>query len=153
MKKSFSIIEIIVVILILTIISSVALNKYFTTLEKSNYLKIKSEVAMINNALSSLYSNQVLSNNSIFILEQLDDAMIETEDETLFNGHNEYVLLDYVILSTTSEKMKLGFWIKLSQTKYKAYLSKTKSVTFNFDMENGTFFCDESDDVCKELSL
>lgn len=153
MKKSFSLLEIIVTITIISIISLFAINKYFHSLESSNYLKIKSEVALINNALNQLYSNQVLLGNSSFYLNQLDNAQINISDESLFTGYNEYILLDYLILSTSSEEKKLGYWIKESQTKYKTYLTKEKSVVFIFDTSNGTFYCDETDNICKELSL
>lgn len=151
MKKSFSILEIIFIIVIVGIISTYAINKYFNSLEKANFLKIKSELILINNAMNQLYSNQILLGNNSFIIERLDEASVNSSDETLFNGYNEFVLLDELVLSTNEDKKKLGFWIKLSDTKYKVYFSKEKFLEFYLDSENILFSCDKSLDLCKEL--
>lgn len=153
MKKAFSLVEIIVVILIIGLISSFAINKIFSSIEKSNELKIKSEVALVNEAINRVYSNQVLLGNTEFHLERLDDASINGVGESLFIGYDEYILLDDVILSTSLEKRELGKWIKTSQTNYKVYLTKEKVLEFVFDSNEALFSCDENDEVCKEFML
>lgn len=151
MKKSFSIIEIIFALVIIGIISSYAINKYFDSLEKANFLKIKSEVTLINNAINQLYSNQTLLGNNSFVVERLDEASINSDGETLFNGYNEFILLDELILSTTEEKKKLGFWIKVSDIEYKVYFSKESFLEFYLDSENILFSCDKSLSLCRKL--
>ncbi|ADG93053.1 conserved hypothetical protein [Arcobacter nitrofigilis DSM 7299] len=151
MKKAFSLLEIIVVVLIVGLLGAFAINKYFYSVDKSNQFKIKSEVALINEAITRTYSNQVLLGNSTFTLDRLDDASINTASESLFIGYNEYILLDIVILSTSEDKKELGKWIKTSQTSYKVYLSKDKAITFKFDNDEGTFACKKSDEICKEF--
>ncbi len=151
MKKSFSIIEIIFTIVIIAIISSFALNKYFHHIEKVNFVKIKSEVSLINNAINQLYSNQTLLGNNNFIIERLDEALVDVPNETLFNGYNEFILLDEVILSTSEEKKELGQWIKLSNSEYKVYFSKDKFLSFYLDSENMTFACDRNENLCIEF--
>lgn len=151
MKKSFSIIEIIFALVIIGIISSYAINKYFDSLEKANFLKIKSEVTLINNAINQLYSNQTLLGNNSFVVERLDEASINSDGETLFNGYNEFILLDELILSTSEEKKKLGFWIKVSDIEYKVYFSKESFLEFYLDSENILFSCDKSLSLCRKL--
>lgn len=153
MKKAFSILEIIIAILIVGLLGSFAITKFFHSIEKSNEFKIKSEVALINEAIGKVYSNQVLMGNSNFILERLDDASINGLGESLFIGYDEFVLLDEVILSTTLEKKELGKWIKLSSTNYKVYFTKEKVLEFVFDPNEALFSCDENDVVCKEFML
>lgn len=153
MKKAFSLVEIIVVILIVGLIGTFAINKFFNYIEKSNEFKIKSEVALINEAINRVYSSQVLLGNSNFILERLDDASINGIDESLFIGYDEYILLDEVVLSTSLEKKELVKWIKISQTKYKVYLTKDKVLNFVFDKDEALFSCDKNDVVCKEFML
>ncbi|WP_375723461.1 type II secretion system GspH family protein [Arcobacter sp. KX21116] len=153
MKKAFSLLEIIVVVLIVGLLGAFAINKFFYSIDKSNNFKIKSDVALINNAINKTYSNQVLLGNSTFTLDRLDDASINIAGESLFVGYNEYILLDVVILSSSEDKKEIGKWIKTSQTTYKAYLSKDKVITFEFDNNKGTFACKKSDEVCKEFML
>lgn len=153
MKKSFSIIEIIFSIVIISIISTFAINKYFIHIEKSYFLKIKSELALINNGINQLYSNQTLLGNDSFNLDKLDEASIDTPKETLFNGFDEYIILDELIISTSESEKKFAHWIKVSNSEYKVYFSKDESLSFYLDSENITFNCDESIDLCKELYL
>ncbi len=153
MKNAFSLLEIIVVVLIVGLLGTFAINKFFYSIDKSNKLKIKSEVALINNAINRVYSDQVLLGNSTFTLDRLDDASINTAGDSLFIGYNEYILLDVVIISTSEDKKELAKWIKTSDTSYKTYLSKDVSITFEFDKNKGTFACKKSNKVCKELML
>lgn len=153
MKKAFSLVEIIIVILIVGLIGTFAINKFFNYIEKSNEFKIKSEVALINEAINRVYSNQILYGNSSFILERLDDASVNGVGESLFMGYDEYVLLDEVILSTSLEKKELARWIKISQTQYKVYLTKDKVLDFIFDKDEALFSCNKNDDFCKEFML
>lgn len=153
MKKAFSLVEIIFVILIVGLIGTFAISKFFNYIEKSNEFKIKSEVALINEAINRVYSGQILLGNSGFVLERLDDASINGIDESLFMGYDEYVLLDEVILSTSLEKKELAKWIKSSQISYKVYLTKDKLLNFVFDKDEALFSCDKNDELCKEFML
>jgi prepilin-type N-terminal cleavage/methylation domain-containing protein len=153
MKRAFSLIEIIVSILIIGLLGTFAITKFFNSIDKSNELKIKSEVALINEAINRVYSNQILLGNSNFVLERLDDASINIAKESLFMGYEEYVLLDTVILSSSSDKKELGKWIKVSDTNYRVYLTKEKVLDFVFDRNEALFSCDGKDDFCKEFML
>lgn len=151
MKKAFSLFEIIFVILIISIISSVAYQKIFSVVEKANYTKIKSEIVLINNAIANVYSSLVLTGVENFKLEQLDNANLNSAGESLFNGFEEFVLVDDVILSASEDEKKIGYWIKLSNSEYKIYLSTEEFLIFKFDSDKGYFSCDEKVDLCKEL--
>ncbi|WP_419768802.1 type II secretion system protein [Arcobacter sp.] len=151
MKKAFSLLEIIIVVLIVGLLGTFAINKLFYSIGKSNIFKIKSEVILINNAINKLYSDQVLLANSSFTLDRLDDASSNTSGESLFIGYNEYILLDIVILSSSDNNKEIGKWIKSSETTYKTYISKDKLITFEFDRDEGTFSCKKSDETCKEF--
>lgn len=153
MKKSFSILEIIFAIVIIVVISSFAINKYLDYTKQANFLKIKSELALINSAINQLYANQTLLGNDNFILNRLDDADINTKEQNLFNGYEEYILLDEAILSTNENDRKLGYWIKLSNSEYRVYFTKDNYVDFYFDNEKNLFSCDENTPLCKELQL
>lgn len=149
MKRAFSLFEIILFILIVSIISTIAYQKFFNVLEKVNLSQIKAEIVLINNSINQLKSSQLMLDNSGFIVEKLDEAPSDMENFTLFNGYDEYVLLDTPIISTSETEKKIGFWIKVSNSKYKVYLSKDDFVEFNFDGEK--FFCNEEIDFCKEI--
>ncbi|WP_419764584.1 MAG: prepilin-type N-terminal cleavage/methylation domain-containing protein [Arcobacter sp.] len=153
MKRAFSLVEIIITILIIGLIGTFAITKLFNSIDKSNELKIKSEVALVNEAINRVYSSQILLANSNFFLERLDDASINSANESLFIGYEEYILLDTVILSSSLDKKELGKWIKVSNTNYRVYLTKEKVLDFVFDTDEALFSCDKKDDACKEFML
>lgn len=153
MKKAFSLFELIFVLVIVSVVSTIAYNKFFNTIDSANLTKVKAEVALINSAINRLQSNQIMLSNEDFYFEKLDNANIDTKGETLFNGFEEYVLLDTLIISTSSEEKKIGSWIKLSNTKYEIFLNETQSLTFQFDIDDLKFSCDETKDLCKEIYL
>lgn len=153
MKKSFSLLEIIVVIVIVSILSTIAFIKFFDSINSANITKVKSEVAMINKALSKLYSKQILFGNTDFVIESLDEAENELKNERLFGGYDEFVLLDYDILATSNEEKKIASWLKISSLKYRVFFENDKSVDFIFDKDKGSFSCDKDNDICKKLEL
>jgi prepilin-type N-terminal cleavage/methylation domain-containing protein len=153
MKKAFSLLEIIFVILIVGLLGAFAINKFFYSIDKSNMFKIKSEVALINEGINRVNNDQILLGNSNFTLDRLDDAPTNSEGESLFIGYDQYILLDIPILSTSEYKKNIGKWIKTSQTTYKVYIKKDQALNFKYKREKGTFSCEKGDAICKEFML
>lgn len=152
MKKAFSLLELIFVISILSIITYFVISSSFSTLEKANLVKVKSEISLIRYAIEEKFTNSLLKDESEKYIEFLDDADINTSNETLFDGYNENILLDPIIFSSTKEKKTLGKWIKIEKRKYRVYLSSKDYVDFIYDNQKGTFNCSFFTTVCKELN-
>ena len=140
MKKGFSLVEIIFVLLILAIITTVAVSKFETTLDKANISKIKSDVLQIRSAIN-LYKNKLILKNQNESLDTLDD-----NDKMLFN-----IILDTPIIA--SNETKTAQWSKLSTTKYKVYIDTSNFVEFQYDTSTSIFDCDIDIQLCKELEL
>ena len=63
MKKAFSLIEVIFVISLIGIISSVAISKFNTTINQTNIIKLKSDILNIQTKLNDIKTNSILNNS------------------------------------------------------------------------------------------
>jgi len=137
--KSFSLLEIIFAIAIISIIAIVAIPKLGNNLNKANTIKIKSDILLIREGLNRYKNSSILSNNNTK-LESLED-----DNELLFNK-----ILSYPIPSSSTNKST--HWNKLSNSKYIVWIDTDTSLEFNYNKSNYTFDCNKKDKNCKEFS-
>lgn len=142
MKKAFSLFEIIIAVVIISIISSYFLFKSEDSLEYSNKIKIKSDVALIRSSIQKQKTSKVLLNQDIIL--KLDDEPINEEGSSLFQA-----VLDIPLISTSTLKKELGKWIKVSSNEYEIYLNSQVSLKFKF--ESSGFNCQNDIEICKEF--
>lgn len=135
--------EIIIAIVLLAIITSFAIPKFNTITYNSNISILKSEVSLVQNALSEQKSKNILLSNGDKIIK-LDDASINKKDEKLFSN-----IIDFSIISTDSNERKAGKWAKLSQKSYEFFLSNAKSISFS--LEDEKIICKSDEEICKEI--
>ncbi|MEA3354249.1 MAG: type II secretion system protein [Campylobacterota bacterium] len=138
MKKSFSLIEVIFVIAIIALIAVVAVPKFGSSIDKTNLVKIRADIAFIREALLS-YKNKMILSNEYNEIESLD-----SEEGQLFGKILKYPL-------DTSDTPKTGSWKKISNSSYFVYVDNDTSVEFIYDKENFTFDCDFDKPYCEEL--
>jgi len=124
MKKAFSLIEVIFVISLIGIISSVAISNFSQTINQTNIIKLKSDILNIQTKLNDIKTNSILSNN-------------------LNNTKNNNLDLSSLILNN-------NLWQKISDTIYTAKLNNDTSVTFIYNTDDLTFDCDKKDDYCSK---
>ncbi len=151
MKKSFTLLEIIVVIILISIISLIAFPKLFLNLTDTSYTIIKSDVALIRSAIVHNRNQNIISGKGEAYMQYLDNAKTNIEGEQLFIGMNDESILKYPIISTSKEIHKIGKWIKTSNNHYEIYIDKYESVEFIYDSTEGTFDCDYKEELCKDL--
>lgn len=141
--KAFSLLEISIVIILIAIIFAFAIPKYQQISTNSNLVKLKSQYALILNALNEYKSKNILLGNSDEI-SSLDDAVVNKKDELLFTK-----VIDFNIYSTSSTISKVGSWLKNTQVNYTFLLSDSKKV--DFLLEESNFKCVSSVDICSEV--
>ena len=148
MKKAFTIIELIFVIVILGILSAVALPKFATTKNLADVSKARSDVAAIRSSILTERQSQLIKGNII-------DPYIPklSENSTLFTGVGVRKLLRYGIVEGSTD----GKW-SADDTGYKKYTfhSDSKTISFEYDSSDGTFNCithNTGDDlvICKKI--
>ena len=141
--KGFSLLELIIAIILIVLITSFAIPKYNAITYNSNLSILKSDLSLIQNAITqSKTKNILLSNNEK--IEKLDDISSDKISEKLFTN-----VIDFSILSTDSNEKKAGKWSKISDKSYEFYLSSSKSISFSFEDEK--LVCKSEEDICKEI--
>jgi len=58
-------------------------------------------------------------------------------------------VINYSVISTSSNEKQSGKWIKISDKSYQFYLSSSKVIGFLF--ENEKIICNSEYEICKEL--
>lgn len=142
MKKAFSLFEIIIVIVIISLISTFLIIKTSSSIEFTNKTSVKADIAQIRSAISKVDSKNILLDTNK--ITKLDDSNTEEENSLLFSN-----VLENAKLSTTSSKKEIGKWIKSSSNKYKVFISNTEYLEFEFI--NSSFKCLSEIDLCKEF--
>lgn len=141
--KGFSLLELIIAIILIVLITSFAIPKYNAITYNSNLSILKSDLSLIQNAITqSKTKNILLSNNEK--IEKLDDISSDKISEKLFTN-----VIDFSILSTDSNEKKAGKWSKISDKSYEFYLSSSKSILFLFEDEK--LVCKSEEELCKEI--
>ena len=151
MKKSFTLFEIVVVIILISIISIIAFPKLFLNITNSYYTKIKSDVALIRSAIVHNRNQNIISGKGEAYIQYLDNAQVNRAGEKLFVGINDESMLKYPIISTSNQEHQIGKWIKTSANHYEVYISKYESIEFIYDSAKGIFDCDYNEELCKDL--
>lgn len=140
--KGFSLLEIIITLVLISIILSFAIPKFQEINNKSHLITLKSQYSLIQSALAKTKSKNILLANSSEIIF-LDEAMIDKKDEKLFSN-----IVDFTLLSTNTNEKKLGNWAKISSKEYVFYLYSNSVL---FALENGFFKCKSEENICKEI--
>jgi len=132
-NKAFSLIELIFVILIIAIISSIAIPKLLNTTSKANIIKCKNDLSIIQNALNN-YKINLNMKNKTNTLNTLDDGTYLFEK-----------ILQNPILSSSKQ------WSKKSSTIYTYNFQDNSKVNFIYNKNDLTFLCDKTKDLCKDI--
>jgi len=151
MKKAFSLLETIFVIALISIISVIAIPKLFFNVTTASYSKIKSDVALIRNAIIENRNKNIISGKGEAFIHTLDEAKNDIAYEKLFVGEENNLLLQYPIISTSSKNKESGKWIKMTKSTYLVYIDDKNSIEFTYDSNSGTFDCDFEKELCKDF--
>jgi len=144
-KKAFTMLELIFVIVILGILSSIAVTKLSVTRDDAVIAKGRTQVHSIRSAITLQKSKSMLQGNLSYPAS-LDDAALNTEHEELFDGNSTNPLLEYPIYSKATEG-----WMKTAANTYTFNVMGT-SVTFTYNNTNGKFDCNHSIELCRKLT-
>jgi general secretion pathway protein G len=153
MKKAFSFIELIFVIVILGILATIAVPKLFATRTDAQIAKARADISTIRSAIENFYTTNLMKGVDAYP-SVLDTAQQNKENEKLFEGDRSKgeVLLNYPIYSKNAN----GHWMKVGDTNYTIKIMNI-DVKFNYDNQTGNFDCNgynfnEANTTCIQLT-
>jgi len=144
-KKAFTMIELVFVIVVLGILSSIAITKLSVTRDDAVLAKGRSQVQAVRNAIVLQKSKNMLRCQNAYP-SSLDDAAQNTEHEELFDGNATDPLLEYPIYSKSGEG-----WMKTGANTY-TFNVMGNSETFTYNNSTGKFDCTHTHQLCKDLA-
>ena len=163
MKKAFTIIELIFVIVILGILSAVALPKFAKTKELADISKARSDVAAIRSSILTERQSQLIKGNNLTPFIPKLSPTGATTGSTLFTGNGTRKLMTYGIVAGSSSTVP-GKWTVVASTGELQYNFRVdeEDILFKYYTNNntdgepdGTFSCDRDDvstgATCKKL--
>jgi len=136
MKKAFTMIELIFVIVILGILAAVAVPKMGSAKNNADISKGKTDVATIRSAILTERQSQLIKGNNSFI------EKLSSDNAVLFTGDSDKgrELLTYGIAAGTTD----GKWSKDDDTTYQFH-TNSLSIEFDYNKTTGIFGCDRGD--------
>ncbi len=142
--KGFSLLEMVLIISIFAIIAFVAFPNIIINKEKTDIFKLKSDVLSIRLGLVDKFYTNTISNTTNSI--SLDNARINTSGDDLFKN-----IINYNIISTSLENLKINTWVKTDNNKY-VFVLNGDTLKFIYDKNKMTFNCDVSNKYCREIN-
>ncbi len=145
MKKAFTMIELIFVIVVLGILASIAIPKFAMVKKNADVVSGRADVATIRAAIVSERQTQLVKGTNSYIPKLTPTG----ETDTLFQGDGTRTLLLYGISSGTGS----GKWRKdgTDEMRYYYHVEGTDN-TFDYNSTTGQFNCTSGND-CTGLSV
>jgi len=160
MKRSaFTMIELVVVIVILGILSSIAVSKMAVTRDDAQITKGRSEIAALRNAIILYRNTNMLKGNGAKYPSKLDALSTATSSDgnAIFgydsnDSKEDNKLLDYPVYAKDTN----GHWRKVANNKY-SYKITNLDVNFTYIAKIGKFDCKHgiangAQKLCKSLT-
>lgn len=145
MKKAFTLVELIFVIVIIGILASVAIPKFVSTSKNASLTSVKSIVSSIRTGIENYHGEYIIDNTNDCPYPDLDDADVNTSGEKLFAGAEGYTFFKNPIISGNNGEK--DSWVKTNDdeddniSKYAYYLNKNSYLQFEYNRSAGTFDC------------
>ena len=131
MKKAFTIIELVFVIVALDILAMMALPRLVGSKEDAEITRVKAEIAAIRSAIQTYRGANLLAQKPSKYPEKLDRETIEK--------------------ITNGIKLSERYWSVSEDGKKLSVAIADRPATFNYDNKTGKLTCKESDALCLEL--
>ena len=152
MKKAFTMVELVFVIVVIGILAAVAIPRLMVTRTDAVIVKGKSQVSAIRNGISLQKSRNILKGDATPYPDKLDNVNSYNIDNQLlfyFNDGNNSNILEYPIYS---KKNADGHWVKTANNTYAFFVTQDTNVSFEYNSTTGSFDCNHANENCKQLA-
>jgi len=153
MRKAFTMIELVFVIVVIGILGMIAIPKFSATRDDATLTKAKTTVANIRTALSSEAQARILKGNYAPITNV--GGTIDGKHKDIFDffgdahGQTHSRVLEYPLKSCTLSG-STGCWWRIGKSSYKYVFPSAIGGSVTFSVSGGRFVCDGTT-KCKYL--
>jgi len=156
MKKSFTLIELIFVIVIIGLLASVAIPKFTNLTTNAKKSAFKSVITSVQNAIDNIHSQWIVNDDFKWVGADGKNHSSDFDNSTgypkkLDDGKNAVKLFSYVlkvpVLSCGAKNS--GCFEEYDDKKYEYKFSSSKILKFHYDDSNGLIVCDDGSGVSK----
>lgn len=133
MRRAFTMLELVFVIVILGILAGIAAPKLFATRDDAVIAKARADLASIKSGIANAYNANMLTGNFTY---------------PVLSGSSG-LLFDNVLGDGIKENSEQG-WSRSGNTY--SFNFKGVSTTFTYNRANGSFSCPNNDKLCKQLT-
>lgn len=144
MKKAFTMVELIFVIVIIGILSAIAIPKLSGTVHQAHLTKAKTVLASVRSALSTERQKRILRGDATITIGDLGTGTTYTFQ--YFDNNSSLPVLQQPVEYCTTE----ACWERVSATAYRYHVTDT--LVANFTLANNRLDCSDSDTTqCDKL--
>ena len=152
MKKAFTMVELVFVIVVIGILAAIAIPRLMITRKDAVIVKGKSQISAIRNGISLQKSRNMLKGDATPYPDKLDNINVYNVDNKAlfyFNDGNSSNILEYPVYSKANED---GHWVKTSSNTYAFFVTRDKNISFDYNSTTGSFDCNHADLDCQQLT-
>ena len=153
MRRAFSMVELVFVIVIIGILAGIAIQKMSVTRDDATITKARSQVASIRSAITNEVQRRMMEGNYTPI--QDIGGVINGYNKPIFDHFDSIssnpMVLEYPPYSCKNDKAR-GCWIRIDNNKYKYIAPAGVGGSVEFVIQNNRFDCVDSDNsLCRML--
>ena len=146
MKKAFTLIELIFVIVIIGVLASVAIPKFKNLTTHAKDSGVKSIVTSIQSSIDNIHGQWIINDNYKWKCEKDNSIGLNEQGypEKLDSGSDESNLFKCVLkvpIPACSDGKTNGCWKEEEDKKYSYYYSSSKVLKIEYNATNGTLEC------------
>ncbi len=151
MKRGFTMIEVVFVIVVLGILAAIAVPKIAATRDDAEVARIRSDVAAIRSSIVNERQIRLFRGHQQYITRLDDGVAANTDGVPLFDTNGTNRLLAYPIMSKFAGGNTVsGHWVKTGNNQYRVNAGGT-DVDFTYTPGTGIFDCNHTLDDCSML--
>lgn len=150
MKKAFTMIELVFVIVILGILAAVAFPKLAPVRDDAYVAKAKSDIAALRTAIATERQGRLLQGQTSYI-SKLDHAANNNAGVTIFDDNDTIATNGKLLSGGVVTASGDGHWMKTGDTTY-TFKIMGQTETFTYTRATGTFDCNHANANCKLLT-
>lgn len=137
MRRGFTMLELVFVIVVLGILAGIAVPRLFVTRDDAIIAKGRADIASIRSAITNMYNANMLTGQFVY------PASLESA------SGSSSILFDGVLQSGIKIDEKSGW--SMSGNNYR-FMLRGESTIFTYNAANGTFTCPRTDSLCSALT-